>query len=238
MRCRTTCFSLNDRLRDAKEDPAVRSVVLAGAGDRAFCAGGDLSQMAEAGSEFEAHQGRSQLAEVFGALWDLGKPTIARVQGYALAGGCGLASACDFIVASDRAVFGIPEVHVGLWPYMITVPLLHTMAPKLVLQLMLTGRRFDAAEASAMGLPLTIVAPDQLDAAVESLVLELEKASPQAVALGRTAFYAALNDGLETKMQMLKGMLTVGLGMPDAREGLQAFAEKRPAAWATIGGQA
>ncbi|TQC47836.1 crotonase [Rhodococcus sp. WS4] len=224
---------LIDGLRRAKADPRVRVVVLAGAGDHAFCAGGDLSQMAEAGGEFEAHLGRSQLATIFTELWNLGKPSIARVQGYALAGGCGLAAACDFLVASEDAVFGIPEVNVGLWPYMITMPLLHAMPPKQVLQLMLTGRRFGAAEAATMGLVTTVVTPAKLDEAVDSLVHDLSKAAPQAVALGRTAFYAAVNTGMESKMQMLQAMLSVGLGMPDAREGLAAFAQKRPPSWVT-----
>ncbi|ANQ75606.1 hypothetical protein AS032_26985 [Rhodococcus qingshengii] len=223
---------LIEGLRRAKTDNAVRVVVLAGAGDRAFCAGGDLMQMAEDGGELEAHLGRSQLAAIFTELWGLGKPTIARVQGYALAGGCGLAAACDFLVASDDAVFGIPEVNVGLWPYMITVPLLHALSPKQVLQLMLTGRRFGASEAQSMGLATTVVEASKLDETVATLVRDLSKASPQAVALGRTAFYAAVNTGLEVKLQMLQGMLTVGLGMPDAREGLAAFSEKRPARWA------
>lgn len=222
---------LTEHLRRAGEDPAVRVVVLTGAGERAFCAGGDLSQMAGPGAEFEAHQGRSGLATVFTTLWNLGKPTIARVQGYALAGGCGLAAACDFLVAADTAVFGVPEVHVGLWPYMITAPLLHSLSPRQVLQLMLTGRRFGAQEAVAMGLATVVVTPEELDGSVADLARELGRAAPQAVALGRTAFYAAVNDGLETRMQMLTAMLTVGLGMPDAREGLAAFAGKRSPHW-------
>lgn len=225
---------LVDHLRRAKRDPAVRVVVLAGAGDRAFCAGGDLSQMAESESAYEAHVGRSQLAAIFAELWGLGKPTVARVQGFALAGGCGLAAACDFVVASRDAVFGIPEVKVGLWPYMITVPLLHAMAPKQVLQLMLTAERVDATRAAELGLVSTVVDPEDLDTEIRALVDRLCEAAPQAVALGRTAFYAAVNTGLETKMQMLQAMLTVGLDMPDAQEGLAAFAEKRPAAWNAV----
>lgn len=227
---------LVEHLRRAKADPDVRAVVLAGAGDRAFCAGGDLSQMAASTDEFEDHLGRSRLVGVFNELWGLGKPTIARVQGYALAGGCGLVAACDFAIAGRQAVFGVPEVKVGLWPYMITMPLLHAMTPKQVLQLMLTGERFDADRAEELGLVTTVVEPGDLDAAVSTLVGQLADASPQAVALGRTAFYAAVNSGLETKTQMLQAMLTVGLGMPDAREGLSAFAQKRPAAWAASSG--
>src|SRR5207237_3836175 len=83
--------------------------------------------------------------------WTLCTPTIARVRGYALAGGFGLALSCDFVVAADDAQFGTPEINVGLWPYMITVPLVRSMPPKKALELMLTGRRVKASEADRIG---------------------------------------------------------------------------------------
>ena len=143
-------------LSEAAQDSAVRVVVLAGSGDDAFCAGADLGKMTGA-DEPEAgilsvHEARGVLADVFGALWQLGKPTVARVQGFALAGGFGLALACDLVVASERARFGAPEVNVGLWPYMITVPLVRSMPPKQALELMLTGRMVDADRGTAPGL--------------------------------------------------------------------------------------
>ena len=218
-------------LAEAKADRGVRAVVLAGAGDRAFCAGGDLSQMGEDGDELDAHRGRAGLAGVLRDLWELGKPTIARVQGYALAGGFGLAAACDFLVASDRAVFGVPEVGVGLWPYMITVPLLQSMAPKDALRLMLTGRRITAAEGARLGVVSDLVEHGNLDKTVAALVEELAQASPQAVSLGRTTFYSVLNHDVDARLRMLEASLTVNLGLGDAREGLSAFAGKRKPAW-------
>src|SRR6187549_684692 len=107
----------------AKADEDVRVVVLTGAGEVAFCAGADLDGMAGGGSFTDLHEGRGQLADLFRDLYALGKPTIARAQGYALAGGFGLALACDLLVAADDAVFGTPEITLGLWPHMITVPL-------------------------------------------------------------------------------------------------------------------
>ena len=129
-------------------------VVLTGAGDEAFCSGADLGSMgqgtATGGSTsdpaaktpdfLEQHQARGELARLFEQLWGLGKPTIARVQGWAMAGGFGLALACDMVVCSEKARFGAPEVNVGLWPFMITVPLVRSMPPKKALELMLTGR--------------------------------------------------------------------------------------------------
>jgi enoyl-CoA hydratase len=222
---------LRDGLAEAREDPAVRAVVLAGSGDRAFCAGGDLRQMSEGDDDLQAHRGRAGLAAVIRDMWELGKPTIARVQGYALAGGFGLAAACDFVVASERAAFGVPESGVGLWPYMITVPLLQSMAPKDVLRLMLTGRRITAAEAARLGVVSELVEHDRLDDAVTALAVELAAASPQAVALGRTTFYSVLNHDVDVRLRMLEASLTVNLGLSDAREGMAAFAEKRKPSW-------
>lgn len=221
---------LREGVAAVARDDTARVLVLEGAGDRAFCAG-DLREMAGDGDALQAHQNRGMLAELFGDLWRLGKPTIARVQGYALAGGFGLALACDFVVASDRAEFGVPEVHVGLWPYMITVPLLHWMPPKHALSLMLTARRVSAAEGARLGFVSDVVPHDELDKAVASLADELRQASPQAVALGRTAFYTAVNGNVDTRLQMLQAALTVNLSVPDAREGTTAFAEKRLPAW-------
>ncbi len=92
---------------------------------------------------------RGWLAELFEEMWHLGKPIVARVQGWAMAGGLGLALACDMVVASDRARFGAPELEVGLWPYMVTVPLLRSMPPKKALEMMMTSRVVDAEEAGA-----------------------------------------------------------------------------------------
>ncbi|MEZ5749276.1 MAG: enoyl-CoA hydratase-related protein [Caenibius sp.] len=223
---------LREGVARARADRAVRVLLLRGAGDEAFCAGGDLRQMNDATvDQFAAHDGRSQLALLFRDMWELGKPTIARVPGYALAGGFGLAAACDFIIASERAVFGVPEVTVGLWPYMITLPLLHWLSPKQVLNLMLTGRRVKAAEAMAMGFVSELVQPEKLDDAIAALAERLCVAAPQSVALGRTAFYAAVNHDLDSRIRMLQAHLSVSLTMPDAREGLAAFAEKRKPQW-------
>lgn len=215
-----------------KADPAVRVLVLAGAGDRAFCAGGDLRQMGETPPDaFESHQGRSNLAGLFRDLWELGKPTVARVQGYALAGGFGLASACDFIVASDKAIFGIPEVTFGLWPYMISVPLMHAMPPKVALRYMMTGERISAQKGLELGFVTELAPHEQLDDVLNAFVQQLAQGSPQAMALGRTSFYAVMHHDMDARLRMLEALLTVSLGMPDAVEGMTAMTEKRPPAW-------
>ena len=148
---------LRDAFARAKADPDVGVVVLTGAGERAFCAGADLTGMSAGAGFTELHDGRGEIAELFRDLYALGKPTIARVRGFALAGGFGLALACDLVVAADDAVFGTPEIELALWPHMITVPLIRSMAPKKALELMLTGRRVDAAEAERIGFVTRVV---------------------------------------------------------------------------------
>ena len=165
----TVIRELRHALGEAKADDGVRVVVLTGAGDKAFCAGADLTGMSEGAGPAELHDGRGQLAELFRDLWSLGKPVIARVRGYALAGGFGLALACDLVVAADDAEFGTPEIAVGLWPYMVTVPMLRSMPPKKALELMMTGRRVDAAEGERIGFVTRAVPADELDGAVAEL---------------------------------------------------------------------
>ncbi|HVA02902.1 MAG TPA: enoyl-CoA hydratase-related protein [Acidimicrobiales bacterium] len=222
-------------LAEASHDRDVRVVVLAGAGDEAFCAGADLGKMTGA-DEPEAgilsvHEARGVLADVFGALWQLGKPTIARVQGFALAGGFGLALACDLVVASEQARFGAPEVNVGLWPYMITVPLVRSMPPKQALELMLTGRRVDAAEALGMGFVTKVVPHAELDGAVSELAGTLAAKSPAVMKLGRDAFYAVWDMAAPEALAHLHAMLSLTAQTEDAAEGIAAFLEKRAPRW-------
>jgi enoyl-CoA hydratase/carnithine racemase len=218
---------LRDAVDAAKQDESVRVVVLTGAGDRAFCAGADLGGIAENAGAAAAHDGRGLLAALFRELWALGKPTIARVRGYALAGGFGLALACDLVVAADDAQFGTPEVNVGLWPYMITVPLLRSMPAKKVLELQMTGRRVLADEAERIG----VVPVAELDAAVDELAGSLAAKSPLVLRWGRDAFYRVLEMDGDAALDHLQAMLTVHTQSEDAAEGVAAFAEKRTPEW-------
>ena len=215
----------------AKADPAVQVCVLTGAGDRAFCAGADLSGMAAGAGYLDLHDARGELAGLFRDLYALGKPTVARVRGYALAGGFGLALACDLLVAADDAVFGVPEVDVGLWPHLITVPLVRSMPPKKALELMLTGRRIDAAEADRLGFVDRVVPPDQLDAAVDELAATLTAKSPAVLKLGRDSFYAVWDQDVDTSLKLLHPLLTITASTDDAAEGIAAFEEKRSPRW-------
>jgi enoyl-CoA hydratase/carnithine racemase len=179
----------------------------------------------------ELHEGRGGLADLFLELYALGKPTIARVFGYALAGGMGLALACDLVVAADDAQFGTPEIDVGLWPYMITVPLMRSMPPKKALELMLTGRRVDAAEAERIGFVTKVVPVAELDAAVDELASTIASKSPAILKLGRDSFYEVWDRDAADALSHLHPLLTLTTLTEDSQEGLAAFAEKRPPRW-------
>ena len=152
-------------------------------------------------------------------MWELGKPTIARVRGYALAGGFGLALACDLVVAADDAQFGTPEIDVGLWPYMITVPLMRSMPPKKALELMMTGRRVDADEAERIGFVNRVVPVDELDAAVAELAATLAAKSPAIMKLGRDSFYAVWDQAAEDALRLLHPLLTITTAHRGRRRG-------------------
>jgi enoyl-CoA hydratase/carnithine racemase len=222
---------LRDALARARDDADVRVVVLTGAGDKAFCAGADLGGIADGEGAAALHEGRGALADVFRAMGSLGKPTIARVRGYALAGGFGLAMACDLVIAADDAQFGTPGINVGLWPYMITVPLLRAMPPKVALELMMTGRRVNAAEAAELGFVTKVVPVADLDASVDELAADLAAKSPVIMRWGRNSFYRVLEMRADDALDYLQGMLTVTTATEDSAEGIAAFAEKREPRW-------
>jgi enoyl-CoA hydratase/carnithine racemase len=222
---------LRQNLATAKADPTVRVVVITGAGDQAFSAGADLSGMQPDASFVDVHEGRGEFTRFFIEMYSLGKPTIAKVRGWCLAGGFGVALSCDIVVASDDAVFGTPEINVGIWPMMITVPLLRSLPPKRALELMMTGRRVRAAEAEQLGFVNRVVAPEELDTAVAEIAQTLAEKPPAAMKLGRDAFYAVLDMDAEHALRLLhQGLSLVNL-TEDAREGVTAFQEKRKPEW-------
>ncbi len=218
-------------LRRLDADDAARVVVLRGAGDRAFCAGADLKGMFRAGSILEAREQYARLAEVLTAIPGLRLPVIARVHGHALAGGCGLAAACDVVIAADDAVFGLPEIKLGLLPLMVLAPILRTAAPRRILELVLTGRELPAREALEIGLASRVVPRAGLDEAVDGMARTLAGLSPATLALGKEAFYRALDLAYGPALEQLRDLLTIVARSEDAQEGIAAFLEKRPARW-------
>jgi enoyl-CoA hydratase/carnithine racemase len=225
-----TVGELIHALEAAGASEAIRVVVLTGAGE-AFSAGGDLGAMSGAAGGAESPARPASLIGLFPAMHRLGKPIVAMVNGHALAGGLGLMVACDLAVASEAATFGLTEIKVGLWPMMITAELVRNIGRKRTLELMLTGRRVDAAEALALGLVNRVVAADALEAETLALARELAARSPAAMALGLRAFYDTQDLAFEPALSHLEGELGKVLALDDAREGIMAFLQKREPTW-------
>ena len=221
---------LLEALRRATDDPEVRVIVITGAGDRAFSAGGDLSG-GFMDSPLATHGERGALADLFRLMRRCGKPIVARVNGHAIAGGFGLAAACDVVIAVDTATFGTPEIKVGLWPMMISAVLQRLIPQKAALDLMLTGRRIDAAEAQRLGVVTRAVPVAELDAAVSETIDGLLTASPAQLRMGKDSFYAVEDMSFDEALDHLQTGLTA-IGMTeDAAEGIAAFQENRDPEW-------
>ncbi len=217
-------------IHEACADDAVRVIVITGAGDEVFSAGGDLS-----GGFVDApladHGDRGALADLFRAMRRCAKPVVARVNGHAYGGGLGLVAGSDLAICADHARLGTPEITVGLWPMMITAVLKPLVPRRALLEMMLTGRRFDAAEAQRLGLVNRVVAAAELDAAVDELVQQLAANSPAVMAVGKRAFYAVEDMDLDTALDYLHHGLTAVATTEDAAEGIAAFLAKRPPEW-------
>lgn len=225
-----TMAGLLEATREAVADPEVRVLVYTGSGDRAFSAGGDLS------GEFVddavgLHKARGALADLFRLMHRGGKPTVARVNGHALAGGFGLAVACDVTICVEDAKLGATEVKVGLWPMMISAILIRVMPRKAVLELMLTGRTIDPYEAQRLGAVSRVVSRDDLDSAVTETVEALKANSPATAMIGRDSFYGITDLDFDIALDRLQTGLTAIAMTEDAAEGIAAFLEKREPEW-------
>jgi enoyl-CoA hydratase/carnithine racemase len=207
-------------------------VVLRGAGERAFCAGADLEELLHHATLDESRAHFDGVARVITAMHRLRVPVIARVSGFALAGGMGLAVAADFTIAAESAVFGLPEIGLGLLPLVVSAPILRAVGSrKVLLDLVLTGRRVDAREARQLGLVSRVVPDAKLDDEVAELARTLAGFSPVALRLGKEAIYAACEMPYEKALRHLRETIVLAHRTEDAREGIRAFFEKRKPQW-------
>ncbi len=216
-------------LGDAAEDPAVRSLVITGAGD-AFCAGGDFAQMTGGAGASELPP-KGDYADLLLAITRSPKPIVARVNGHAMGGGLGIVAACHFAVASRVAKLGTPEVNVGLFPMMIMAVLARVVPQRRLLEMMLFGERLDADTAASIGLVGKSVDADALDAEIDRITQNVAAKSPITIRLGLEAFTAQADLALADALPLLRDRLAGCLGTDDAREGLMAFLEKRAPKW-------
>jgi enoyl-CoA hydratase len=208
-----------------------RVVSLTSAGEKVFCSGADLVQMAPDATGLEVHEGRGLLREVVLAMRACPVPVVATVQGLCLAGGVGLVLGCDLVVASDAAAFGLPEVDLGLWPFMVSALLGRHVSPKRAMEMMLSARRVPAAEALEMGLLSRVVPAAELATESEALVQALAAKPPVAVRLGKAAFQAAMESSLTAGLEAMQAQLSLLNTTQDAAEGVTAFLQKRAPEW-------
>jgi enoyl-CoA hydratase/carnithine racemase len=210
-----------------KGEGPVAVVVLTGGGDRAFCAGADLSGFSGNASVLELHHGRHALADLFLEMAELGKPIVGRINGHALAGGFGLALACDLLVAVATATFGTPEINVGVWPMMIQALLRRKLPENVVLEMVMLGDRWSAAQLREYGVLNRVVTADQLDGSVADLAARLAEKSTAIMRLGRDGFYRQRDMDFKAALEYLHGQVTLVTLTEDSAEGRRAFFEKR-----------
>jgi enoyl-CoA hydratase/carnithine racemase len=211
-------------LEEFDRDPSVRAIVITGVGDRAFCSGADLVSGLRAGLPSE---GSNNYASLLKTMARLGKPLVARVNGPCLAGGLGLMLGCDIVIARDDAFFSTPEVNVGIFPCIISRPVLAHVGKKKAMEMFLTARRVGAGEAESIGLITRAVPAVDLDAVISQTVDDLCAKSPLGLARGKRALHHMENLGYEEALDYLAGELAGLLASEDATEGMKAFFEKR-----------
>jgi enoyl-CoA hydratase/carnithine racemase len=219
-------------LEQARSDPRTRCVVLASTHPKVFCAGGNLAAFGDETPIIEKHLDNGRFPLLFRLFGELGKPSVCAVGGHALAGGMGLALACDLVVARESATFGTPEINVGIFPFMLMALLYRNLPRKRVNELMLLGERVSAREAMELGFVNRVVADqDDFEAAVDEWAERLAAKSPVLMRLGKDAMRR--QDGLDydDALDYLQAQLSLAFATDDAREGLSAFMEKRTPAW-------
>jgi len=217
-------------LEDAHADEDIRVLILTGEG-KAFCAGGDFAQMTGGSDQGPQLPPKGDYADLLLAMVKTEKPILARVNGPAMGGGLGLVAASTFAIAQEDAVFGTPEVNVGLFPMMIMAVLARVMPRRKLLEWMLLGEKKDARVALDAGLLNEVVPAPELDARVHAFTEKVIAKSPLTMALGLKAFVMQDDLDLAAALPRLRDRLGEILATEDAREGLMAFLEKRPPVW-------
>ncbi len=223
---------ISDGIRLAQDDRSIRAVVLTGAGDRVFCAGGDVTPDAE-GNPFDADpaQPRNPIVELFKEMERCDVPIVARVNGHAFGGGFGLMCACDMAVAAEEAKLGTPEARIGLFPMMILPYMLRVVPRRALLEMCVTGEPWTAAEAKALGIVNHVAPAAELDDKLDWFLARFTDNSPTAVRLGKHALHAIQDMTLPQSLDFAQNFLVQMARTEDAREGFRAFNERRRPNW-------
>jgi enoyl-CoA hydratase len=222
---------LIDALGSARDDAAVRCLVLTSTHETVFSSGGNLSGFASDVALVHKHFATERFPRVFQLLGELGKPSICAANGHVLAGALGLALGCDLILAKEGARFGTPEINVGLFPFMIMALIYRNVGRKKTAELMLLGEQISAAEAERIGIVNRVVAPERFDAQVQEWATKLASKSPVLMKLGKDAMFRQQDMAYADAIDFLRSQLTIAFSTEDVQEGVRAFFEKREPSW-------
>lgn len=222
---------LVEAMKRARDDDAVRAVVLTGEGEKVFCAGADLGGFAADVPLIDKHFSSELFLEYFRLMPRLGKPSLCAANGHVLAGGLGVAISCDLVIAKQGASFGTPEINVGAFPYMIMSLIYRNVPRKKVNEMVLLGERMSAEQAVEIGLANKVVPAAEFDAAVAEWAAKLASKSPLLMRLGHDAMYRQHDMAIDDALEFLRSQLSLTFTTEDIVEGVRAFFEKREPQW-------
>ena len=231
--------ALSDELLDeltagfamARDDDAVRCVVLTSSHDKVFSSGGNLAGFAADVPLAHKHRGIERFPRLFRAIGELGKPTLCAANGHVLAGALGLALACDLIVAREGVRFGTPEINVGAFPFMIMALIYRNVGRKKTNELLLLGEQISAEEAERIGIVNRVVPAGEFDAFVADWAAQLAAKSPVLMRMGKDAMFRQQDMAFEEALDFLRAQLAIAFATDDIQEGVKAFFEKRDPVW-------
>jgi enoyl-CoA hydratase len=218
-------------LQAARDDDAVRCVVLTSTHNRVFSAGANLAGFAADVPLVHKHFATERFPQVFRLLGELGKPSICAANGHVLAGALGIALACDLVIAKEGARFGTPEINVGVFPFMIMALIYRNVGRKKTNELLLLGEQISAEEAHRIGIVNRVVAAEGFDAAVAEWAEKLAAKSPVMMRLGKDAMFRQQDMAFADAIDFLRAHLTIAFSTEDIQEGVRAFFEKREPEW-------
>jgi enoyl-CoA hydratase len=215
----------------ARDDDAVRCVVLTSTHEKVFSSGGNLSGFAAEVPLIHKHFATERFPKLFQLIGELGKPSICAANGHVLAGGLGLALACDLVIAREGATFGTPEINVGVFPFMIMALIYRNVGRKKTNEMLLLGERIDAEEAQRIGIVNRVVPAEEFEEAVQAWAVKLAGKSPVLMRLGKDAMYRQQDLPFVQALELLHHNLTLAFSTEDVQEGVAAFFEDRQPVW-------
>ena len=231
--------ALSDELLDeliaaierARDDDAVRVLVLGSSHERIFSAGGDLKAFANDAPTITKYAGLDRFPRLYSLIGGLGKPVICAAGGDVLAGAFGLALACDLVIAKEGVRFGCPEINVGVFPFMISALIYRNLPRMRANQLMMLGEAIDAAQAERLDIVNAVVPAEEFDDTVRDWAERLAAKSPLLMRLGKDAIDATRDMDLGAALTALQSQLALAFTTDDIKEGVAAFRDKRPPVW-------